>query len=93
MLAQQNRTLPPGSSCWRRGLYFLPKRTEWTAERLYALINRRWLEVRPTVCTTNLDPDQLREAVGERVFSRLVGNGAVVLRLTGHDRRRKRRAD
>lgn len=65
--------------------------TEWTAERLYALINRRWLEERPTVCTTNLEPDPLREALGERVFSRLVGNGAVVLRLTGHDRRRKRR--
>lgn len=79
--------------------------TEWTAERLYALINRRWLEVRPTVCTTNLPATRrdapegyqgatLDEAVGERVFSRLVGNGAVVLRLTGHDRRRKvRRAD
>jgi DNA replication protein DnaC len=67
--------------------------TEWTAERLYALINRRWLEARPTVCTTNLEPDPLREAVGERVFSRLVGNGAVVLRLTGHDRRRKRRGE
>lgn len=65
--------------------------TEWTAERLYALINRRWLEVRPTVCTTNLDPDGLRAAVGERVFSRLVGNGAVVLGLSGHDRRRRRR--
>lgn len=67
--------------------------TEWTAERLYALINRRWLEVRPTVATTNLEPDALRDAVGERVFSRLVGNGAVVLRLTGHDRRRRNRAD
>jgi DNA replication protein DnaC len=67
--------------------------TEWTAERLYALINRRWLEARPTVCTTNLEPDPLRDAVGERVFSRLVGNGAVVLRLTGHDRRRKRRGE
>lgn len=67
--------------------------TEWTAERLYALINRRWLEERPTVCTTNLEPDPLREALGERVFSRLVGNGAVVLRLAGHDRRRKRRGE
>jgi len=64
--------------------------TEWTGERLYALINRRWLEERPTVATTNLDPDPLREAVGDRVFSRLVGNDAVVLRLTGKDRRRRR---
>jgi len=64
--------------------------TEWTGERLYALINRRWLEERPTVATTNLEPDPLREAVGERVFSRLVGNEAVVVRLTGEDRRRSR---
>lgn len=67
--------------------------TEWTAERMYALINRRWLEVRPTVCTTNLEPEPLLAAVGERVFSRLVGNGAVVLRLTGKDRRRRHHAD
>lgn len=64
--------------------------TEWTAERLYALINRRWLEERPTVATTNLEPDPLRDAVGERVFSRLVGNGSVPLKLTGKDRRRTR---
>jgi DNA replication protein DnaC len=63
--------------------------TEWTGERLYALINRRWLEERPTVATTNLDPDPLRTALGERVFSRLVGNDAVVLRLAGKDRRRR----
>lgn len=64
--------------------------TDWTAERLYALVNRRWLEARPTVCTSNLDSDQLQTTVGPRVFSRLVGNGAVALRLTGPDRRRQR---
>jgi DNA replication protein DnaC len=65
--------------------------TDWTAERLYALVNRRWLEERPTVATSNLEPEPLREALGERVFSRLVGNDAMVLRLTGHDRRRKQK--
>ena len=62
--------------------------TDWTAERLYALVNRRWLEERPIVATTNLEPDPLRTAVGERVFSRLV-HDAVVVRLTGKDRRRR----
>lgn len=73
--------------------------TDWTAERLYAIVNRRWLEERPTVGTTNLPltakvaqegyTDQtLDEAVGGRTFSRLVGNGSVVLRLAGPDRRR-----
>ena len=61
--------------------------TEWTAERLYALVNRRWLEERPTIATSNLGPDEFRAAVGARVFSRLVGDGAVTRRLTGRDRR------
>lgn len=64
--------------------------TDWTAERLYALINRRWLEERRTIATSNLDPDPLREAVGERIYSRLAG-GAVAHRLSGADRRRARR--
>ena len=64
--------------------------TDWTADRLAALINRRWLEERPTVATTNLDPDALRAALGERTFSRLVGNDAVLLRLSGDDQRRRR---
>lgn len=64
--------------------------TDWTADRLSALINRRWLEERPTVATTNLDADALRVALGERTFSRLVGNDAVLLRLSGDDQRRRR---
>lgn len=64
--------------------------TDWTGERLYALVNRRWLEERPTVVTSNLTPEELETAVGPRVFSRLVGNDAVVVKLTGGDRRRRR---
>lgn len=62
--------------------------TDWTGERLYAVVNRRWLEERPTVFTTNLDVGELREAVGMRTYSRIVGSDAVVLGLTGCDRRR-----
>jgi DNA replication protein DnaC len=72
--------------------------TDWTFERLYALVNRRWLEELPTVATTNLpgsrrtaptghDGPTLDEVLGDRMFSRLVG-GAVVVRLSGPDRRR-----
>lgn len=61
--------------------------TEWTDERLYALVNRRWLDERPTVVTTNLDPDALAPAIGERMFSRIVGSGALVLGVGGPDRR------
>lgn len=63
--------------------------TEWTAERLYALVNRRWLEERPTIVTSNLASGELQQAVGPRVYSRLVGNGSVGIGLSGPDRRRK----
>lgn len=66
------------------------KATEWTAERMYALVNRRWLEERPTIATTNLTPTDLEETVGARTFSRLIGSGAVTVRLAGKDRRRRR---
>lgn len=61
--------------------------TDWTAERLYAVVNRRWNDCRPVVATTNLDAATLADHLGERTFSRLVG-GALVVRLAGHDRRR-----
>lgn len=65
--------------------------SEWTAERLYLICNRRWLEQRPTVVTSNLDAADgqgpLVDAVGARLYSRLV-DGAVVARLAGPDRRR-----
>ncbi len=74
--------------------------TDWTAERLYALVNRRWLEELPTVGTTNLpltrksagpgyEGPTLDEVLGDRMFSRLIG-GAVLVRLSGPDRRRTR---
>lgn len=75
------------------------KPTEWTAERLYAIVNRRWMDEKPIIATSNLPATQksapkgyegetLEEAVGPRMFSRLVGSGAVIVRLSGPDRRR-----
>lgn len=59
---------------------------EWTGERLYSIVNRRWLDQRPVVATTNLEPADLAEVLGERTYSRLVG-GALMLRIAGADRR------
>lgn len=61
--------------------------TDWTGERLYALINRRWLEQRPTIATSNLGPAELEKAVGVRAWSRLY-HGALRLSVAGEDRRR-----
>jgi chromosomal replication initiation ATPase DnaA len=64
--------------------------TGWSTERFYALLNRRWLEVAPTVMTSNLSLDALPQVLGERTFSRMVGSDAVVIALSGPDRRRAR---
>lgn len=75
------------------------KPSEWTAERLYAIVNRRWMDGAATIATSNLPATQksapkdydgptLDEALGPRMFSRLVGSGAVIVRLSGPDRRR-----
>ena len=75
------------------------KPTEWTSERLYAVVNRRWMQELPTIATSNLPGSRksapkdyegptLDEALGPRMFSRLVGSGAVIVRLSGPDRRR-----
>lgn len=64
--------------------------TDWTAERLYLVVNRRWLDERPTIVTTNLESKDLAAEVGSRMFSRIVGSDAVGIRLNGPDRRRKR---
>lgn len=75
------------------------KPSEWTAERLYAIVNRRWMAQRPIIATSNLPATQksapkgytgatLDEVLGPRMFSRLVGSGAVVVRFAGPDKRR-----
>ena len=63
------------------------KGSEWTEEVLYRLINHRYQHEAPTVITTNLEPPQLREAVGDRVASRLREMSYQVV-LKGGDRRR-----
>lgn len=63
--------------------------TDWTAERMYALVNRRWLDAKPIIVTSNLPVDELQAAVGPRLYSRLAHN-ALAIRLAGDDRRRAR---
>lgn len=60
--------------------------TDWTDERLYALVNRRWLDERPTIVTTNLHPRDLATNIGDRMASRVLG-GAMVYGLGGQDHR------
>jgi len=66
--------------------------TDWVAQQLTGILDARWREARPTVVTTNLTVGangQLAQALDERAYSRLVGRPALVLRMTGADRRRR----
>jgi DNA replication protein DnaC len=45
--------------------------TPWTADCIQRLADRRWTRRMATIYTTNLGADQLRDAVGDRVVSRL----------------------
>lgn len=66
------------------------KASDWTAERIAALVNRRWLEELPTIATSNLQPEALEAHLGAPTYSRLVGSDAVCLKLVEKDRRRNR---
>lgn len=59
--------------------------TAWTTDCIQRLVDRRWTRRLATIYTTNLDVDQLRNAVGDRVVSRL--GDATHVNLGGSDRR------
>lgn len=59
--------------------------TAWTTDCVQRLVDRRWTRRMPTIYTTNLGADQLRDAVGDRVVSRL--GDATHVNLGGNDRR------
>lgn len=62
--------------------------TEWGAERLLIIADRRWRTTRATIVTTNLEPRDLAAAIGPRIYSRWIA-GSVAVRLSGPDRRRR----
>lgn len=56
----------------------------FTNSRLYTCINERYLHEKPTVISTNLSLEQLRDRYSERIFSRITGN-YTLLKLIGKD--------
>lgn len=63
------------------------KVTEAVEEVTYRLVNGRYNDMRPSIFTSNLDLTALREAIGDRVASRLSETCSKVI-LKGSDRRR-----
>jgi DNA replication protein DnaC len=62
--------------------------TSWARDRLYTLVNRRYLGQRPTIVTTNLSLEALADRLGERTVSRLWG-ASLVVNLRGADYRER----
>jgi len=64
------------------------KASEWVEETTYRLVNGRYEDCMPSIFTTNLEPAALRDALGDRIASRLAET-CMRVALDGPDRRRK----
>lgn len=65
------------------------KASEWVEEATYRLINGRYEDMRPAIFTTNLSLPDLKNAIGDRIASRLAETCTRVV-LDGPDRRRQK---
>ena len=65
------------------------KVTDWVAERVVSLIHRRYSNGLCTIYTSNLSPEELKEKMGERVASRVLGSSKVI-EISGGDWRQDR---
>lgn len=64
------------------------KQSEFSAECLYALIDKRYGEMRPTIFTTNLNPTSLGDMLGSRLSSRILSGK--IINISGLDKRLKK---
>lgn len=63
------------------------KASEWVEETTYRVLNGRYEDMRPSIFTTNLPIPTLKEAIGDRIASRLAETCQRVV-MEGGDRRR-----
>ncbi len=69
------------------------KSSDWVLEQLYSIVNARYESERAIIATTNLMPDELSQALGQRTVSRLVEICGDLIPLYGEDKRREFRAE
>jgi DNA replication protein DnaC len=67
--------------------------TEWVLEQLYSIVNARYEACKGILATTNLEPDELIDRLGQRTVSRLEEICGDWLRLCGPDKRREWRPE
>ena len=54
------------------------KRTDWSEQTIYTIIDERYSSGRATLITTNLSLEELEEKVGERTMDRLIGSCRII---------------
>lgn len=64
------------------------KVTDWSRQVFYTLIDRRYVNMKPTIITSNLSMAEFAEKFDDRVASRIADMGEIIT-LTGKDRRVK----
>ena len=60
--------------------------TDWVRERMVSIINTRVSNNLSTIYTSNLSPEELKEELGDRISSRVLGSSQVIEIVSG-DRR------
>lgn len=60
--------------------------TEWVRERIVSIIHTRVSNGLSTIYTSNLSPAELKDEMGDRISSRILG-GTSIIEITGADRR------
>ena len=60
--------------------------TDWVRERVVSIINTRVSNNLSTLYTSNLSPEELKQELGDRISSRVLGSSQVI-EITGGDRR------
>ena len=64
------------------------KISDWSRQIFYTLIDRRYVNMKPTITTSNLNMAEFAEKFDDRVASRIADMGEIIT-LSGKDRRLK----
>ncbi len=62
--------------------------TDWQEEVMFSFIDARYSSMKPTIITTNLQPNKVNEHYGTRIPSRLFAHDNVLLHIIGYDHRK-----
>jgi DNA replication protein DnaC len=64
------------------------KVSDWTRERLYLIINKKYEDMIPMIFTSNCDLEILSARLGDRISSRIMGMTELI-KVDGEDMRNK----